>query len=155
MNACTALLELFKVSYEWRAFFRLCCERSAVSMRSQAWQFRDELKDRGKRFETNEVEDALPSLARELLPDSPAAQWDVEWAHELCKDALTRLAKAYLGLSAAKKDALDLSAHDVWDERMCAAGQDNDLVAFWASLRCWERAGLNALRRVHVRGGAA
>jgi hypothetical protein len=31
--------------YEWRAFFRLCCcERSAVSMRSQAWQFRDELK---------------------------------------------------------------------------------------------------------------
>ena len=78
MNACTALLELFKVSYEWRAFFRLCCERSAVSMRSQAWQFRDELKDRGKRFETNEVEDALPSLARELLPDSPAAQWDVE-----------------------------------------------------------------------------
>jgi hypothetical protein len=45
MKACTALLELFKVPYEWRAFFRLCCERSAVSMRSQAWQFRDELKD--------------------------------------------------------------------------------------------------------------
>jgi hypothetical protein len=81
MKACTALLELFKVSNEWRAFFRLCCERSAVSIRSQAWQFRDELKDRGKRFETDEVEDALPSLARELLPDSPAAQWDVEWAH--------------------------------------------------------------------------
>jgi hypothetical protein len=51
-------------------------------------------------------------------------------AHELCEDALTRLAKAYLGLSAAQKDALDLSAQDVWDERMCAAGQDNDLVAF-------------------------
>ena len=41
-------------------------------MRSQAWQCRDELKDWGKRFETNEVEDALPGLARELLADSPA-----------------------------------------------------------------------------------
>jgi hypothetical protein len=35
----------------------------------------------------------------------------------LCKDALTRLAKAYLGLSAAENDAWDLSAQDVWDER--------------------------------------
>jgi hypothetical protein len=107
MKACTVLLELFKVSYEW----------SAPRLRSQAWQLRDELKGRGKRFETYEVEDALPGLAQELLPDSPAAQWDAEWAHELCKDALTRLAKAYLGLSAAENDAWDLSAQDVWDER--------------------------------------
>ena len=107
MKASTVLLELFKVSYEW----------SAPRLRSQAWQLRDELKGRGKRFETYEVEVALPGLARELLPDSPAAQWDAEWAHELCKDALTRLAKAYLGLSAAENDAWDLSAQDVWDER--------------------------------------
>ena len=118
---------------------------------------RDELKGRGKRFETYEVEDALPGLARELLPDSPAAQWDAEWAHELCKDALTRLAKAYLGLSAAENDAWDLSAQDVWDERaeVRQAGQDNDLVAFRAALRCWERAGLDVIQGAHVRGGAA
>ena len=107
MKACTVLLELFKLSYEW----------SAPRLRSQAWQLRDELKGRGKRFETYEVEVALPGLARELLPGTPAAQWDTDWAHEMCKDALTCLAEAYLGLSADERDALDLSAQDVWDER--------------------------------------
>lgn len=126
MKVRTALLELFKESREWRAFFRSCCEYSALRLRVQSWQFRDELKDRGNQFQADEVEDALLGLARELLPDTPAAQWDAEWAQKLCKDALARLAKAYLGLSAEEKDALDLSAQDVWDERMCAAGEDND-----------------------------
>jgi hypothetical protein len=76
-------------------------------------------------------------------------------AFQLCKNALAHLAKAYAGLSAEEKDALDLSAKDVWDERMCAAGQDNDLAAFRAALRCWERARLDAIQRVQVRGGAA
>ena len=117
MKARTALLELFKESSEWRAFFRSCCEISALTLRSQAWQFCDELNDQGNQFQVEEVEDSLLGLARNLLPNSPAAQWDAEWAHELCKDALTRLAKAYLGLSAAENDAWDLSAQDVWDER--------------------------------------
>ena len=52
MKARTALLELFKESQEWRTFFRSCCEISAMRLRSQAWQFRDELKDRGNRFQT-------------------------------------------------------------------------------------------------------
>jgi hypothetical protein len=155
MKARTALLELFKVSYEWRAFFRSCCEISASRLRSQTWQFRDEVKDRGHKLQAEEVEDALLGLARELLPDTPAAQWDAEWAHELCKDALARLTKAYLGLSADERDALDLSAQDVWDERMYAAGQDNDTAAFRAALRCWERAGLDAIHSLRVRGGAA
>ncbi len=51
MKARTALLELFKESSEWRAFFRSCCEISASRLRSQGWQFRDELKDRGKQFQ--------------------------------------------------------------------------------------------------------
>ncbi len=101
------------------------------------------------------MEDTLIWSARELLPDTPGAQWEAEWAHELYKDALARLAKAYAGLSAEGKDALDLSAQDVWDERMCAAGQDNDPVAFRTALRCWERAGLEAMERVQVKGGAA
>jgi hypothetical protein len=156
MKARTALLELFKESREWRTFFRSCCEISAFRLRSQAWQFRDELENRGTQFHADEVEDALLGLARELLPDTPAAQWDAEWAHKLCKNALARLAKAYAGLSAQEKDALDLSAQEVWDERMYAAGQDNDPAAFQAALRCWERAGLDAIHeRVQVRGGAA
>jgi hypothetical protein len=155
MKARSALLELFKESSGWRAFFRSCCERSAFRLRSQAWQFRDELKERGNQFRAEEVEDALLGLARKLLPDTPAAQWEAEWAHELYKDALARLNKAYAGLSAEEKDALDLSAQEVWDERMCAAGQDNDPAAFRAALRRWERAGLEAIERVQVKGGAA
>ena len=155
MKARTALLELFKESSGWRAFFRSCCDTSALRLHSQAWQFRDQLKDRGNQFQADEVEDALLELARELLPNTPAAQWDAEWAHKLCKDGLTRLAKAYAGLSAEEKNALDLSAQEAWDERMCAAGQDNDPAAFRAALRCWERAGLDAIHRVQVRGGAA
>jgi hypothetical protein len=93
MKARTALLELFKESSGWRAFFRSCSEYSAFRLRAQAWQFRDELRDRGKHLQADEVEDALLGLARELLPNTPAAQWDAEWAHDLCKAALTRLAK--------------------------------------------------------------
>jgi hypothetical protein len=155
MKARTALLELFKESSGWRAFFRSCCEVSAFRLRSQTWQFRDELKDRGIQFQADEVEDALLGLARELLPNTPAAQWDAEWAHELCKDALARLAKAYAGLSTEEKVTLDLSAQEMWDERMHAAGLANDPPAFRVALKGWERAGLEAMERVRVKGGAA
>jgi hypothetical protein len=155
MKARTALLELFRESSGWRAFFRSCCEYSAFRLRSQAWQFCDELKDRGNQFQADEVEDALLGLARELLPDTPAAQWDAEWAHELCKDALTRLAKSYAELSATEREAVNVSAQDMWDERMHAAGLANDPATFRAALEGWERAGLEAMERVRVKGGAA
>ncbi len=155
MKARTALLELFKESREWRGFFRSCCETSAFRLRSQARQFRVELRDRGKQFQPDDVQDDLLGLARELLPNTSAAQWDAEWAHESCKDALARLAKAYAGLSAEEKDALDLSAQDVWDERMRAAGLANDPVAFRVALKGWEQAGLEAMEQVRVKGGAA
>jgi hypothetical protein len=73
MKVRTALLELFKESSEWRTFFRSSCEHSALRLRSQTPQFRNELKERGCGFLTEEVEDALLALARELLPDTPAA----------------------------------------------------------------------------------
>jgi hypothetical protein len=155
MKARTALLELFKNSQEWRIIFRSWCENSALRLRSQAWQFCDELKDRGHKLRAEEVEDALPGLARELLPDTPAAQWDSEWAHDLCKDALSRLAKHYAVLSAEEKDALDLSGQDVWDEQMRSAGLVNDPAAFRTALRGWERAGLEAIERARAKGGAA
>jgi hypothetical protein len=155
MKSRTALLELFKKSSGWRAFFRSCCETSAFRLRSQVWQFRNELKDRGNAFQADEVEDSLLGLARELLPDTPAAQWDTEWAHDLCKDALTHLARAYAGLSAADKEAVDLSGQGVWDERIHDAGLANDPVAFRMALDGWTRAGLEAMEQLRIRGGAA
>jgi|SRR5215218_1255464 len=155
MKARTALLELFKESSGWRAFFRSCCETSPLRLRSQAWQFRDELKDRGNQFPTDEVEDALLGLARELLPVTPAAQWDAKWAHELCKGALSRLAKHHSRLSEPEKESQDLSCQYIWDERMHDAGVANDPAAFRAALKGWERAGLEAMEWVRVKGGAA
>jgi hypothetical protein len=155
MKARTVLLELFKDSSEWRSFFRSCCETSVFRMRSQAWQFCDELAARGHKLRAEEVEDVLLGLARELLPDTPAAQWDAEWAHDLCKDALAHLARDYAGLSAQEKDTVDLSAQDEWDERMHEAGLANDPVAFRAALKSWERAGLEAMEQIRIRGGAA
>src|SRR5215210_7641192 len=130
MKASTALLELFKASSMWRAFFRSCCETSGFRLRSQAWQFREELKDRGHKLQADEVEDSLLGLARELLPNTAAAQWDTEWGHELCKGALSRLAEHYCRLSGAEKEILDLSCQHSWDERMHDAGLANDSTAF-------------------------
>jgi hypothetical protein len=155
MKARTVLLELFKDSSEWRAFFRSCCEMSAFRLRSQAWQFREELNDRSHKLQVEEVENSLLGLARELLPDTPAAQWDAERAHDLCKDALARLAKRYTEFSTAEKEVLDFSAQDVWDERMHGAGLANDPVAFRVALEGWMQAGLEAMERLRIRGGAA
>jgi hypothetical protein len=155
MKARTALLELFKDSSEWRAFFRSCCETSAFRLRSQAQQFREELNDRGNLFQADEMEDALLGLARELLPDTPAARWDAEWAHNLCKDALARLAKRYAEFCTAEKEVLDLSVQVEWDERMHEAGLANDPLAFRMTLDGWTRAGLEAMERSRIKGGAA
>jgi hypothetical protein len=155
MKVRTALLELFKDSSEWRAFFRSCCEISAFRLRSQSWQFCEQLKDRGHRLQAEELEGSLLGLARELLPDTPAAQWDDEWTHHLCKDALALLAKRYAELSTTEKEAVDLSAQEVWDERMHSAGLANDPIAFRVALDGWTRAGLEAMEQIRIRGGAA
>jgi hypothetical protein len=155
MKARTALLESFKESHEWRSFFRSCCESSALRLRSQAWQFCDGLKDRGHAVRAKEMEDALLGLARELLPHTPAAKWDEEWTHELCKDALAHLAKVYAEVSTNDKEVLDVSAQGAWDERMQAASSANDPAAFRAALDGWTRAGLEAMERSRIRGGAA
>ena len=155
MKARTALLELFKESSGWRAFFRSCCETTPFWLRSQVWQFRDELNDQGNQFQLEEVEDSLLGLARELLPDTAAAKWDEEWAHNLCKGALARLAKRYAEFSTVDNEMLDLSVLEVWDERMHEAGLANDPLAFRVALKNWERAGLGAMELSRIRGGAA
>jgi hypothetical protein len=155
LPARAALLRLFAKDRECQSFFRSCCEMSTYRLIAQAWQLRDELKNRGHPYPPEEVEDALLSLARELLPESAAAQWDAEWAHELSKNALSRLAKHYAGLSTEEKDVLDLSAQDTWDERIVAANLDNDPTAFRAALKGWEQAGLEAIERARMKGSAA
>jgi hypothetical protein len=147
------LLDLLKNEREWWSFFKLCCERGSRRLTAQAWQFRDELRDRGQRFQAEDVEDALLGLARELLPASAAAGWNEDWAHELCKNTLTCLANHYARFS--EHETVDFSAQDTWDERMCFAGQNNNPAAFRAALKGWEQAGLEAIKRVRVKGGAA
>jgi len=155
MKARAALITLFKESQEWWHFFKRGCESNTLRLVTQSWQFRDELRDRDHKFSANEVEDALLRLAREVLPITLAAQWDPEWAHRLCRDALSRLAEDYGRLAVEERDALDLSGQDVWDQRMHTAGLANDPAAFRTSLKGWERAGLEALNRARVKGGAA
>ena len=101
------------------------------------------------------MDDSLLGLARELLPNTPAAQWDAEWAHDLCKDALARLAARYAEFSDAEKENLDLSCQHSWDERMHDAGLANDPAAFRAALAAWTRAGLEAMEWSRIAGGAA
>ncbi len=155
MKARIALLELLKESQEWRAFFRSCCETSALRLRSQAWQFRDELKDRGNQFQADEVEDALLGLAREILPVTSAAQWGAEWARRLCEATLARLNERHASLSAKEKVVVDTSLEAIWISRMNAAAKANDPAAFRAALKGWERAGLEAVEWVRAKGGAA
>jgi hypothetical protein len=152
--ATASLAELLKASPEWRCFYRACCETGARRLRSQTWQFRDELRERGEWFGLSEVEDALLIIARRTLPETPAAQWDTEWAAGVCKDAIARLAEHCAGLCAEDRDALDLSGQDVWDERMRDAGEANDPAAFRAALNEWERAGLEALKAARQRSAA-
>ena len=106
-----SIADLLRESAEWRDFFRGCCEAGALRLRSQAWQFRDELRDRGRGdLALVAVEDALLAIARKVLPDTPAAEWDPEWAAELCADALARISERFASISAAERDALDLAA---------------------------------------------
>jgi len=155
MKVRTVLLELFKESHEWRGFFRSCCEYSAFRLRAQTWQFRDELQDRGHRFGSEEVEDILLGLARELLPDSPAAKWDAEWARRLCEATLARLNECHASLSAKEKVVVDTSPEVDWIGRMNAAAEANDPAAFRAVVNGWEQAGLEAMEQVRIKGGAA
>ena len=155
MKARTAVVDLLKAEPEWRQFFKRCSETSPLRLRSQAWQWRDELADRGNVFSLADIEDVLMGLARKVFPESPGSQWDTEWAYELCRDALSRLAKHYSGLSEAERDALDLSVQDPYEETMVAAGEANDPAEFRRALKGWERVSLEALDKVRAGQGAA
>jgi hypothetical protein len=63
---------------EWAGTLELLCRRPNVLI-AQAWQFRDELQDRGNPQDLADVEIALVELARELLPDTPAGRGGDEY----------------------------------------------------------------------------
>lgn len=147
MKAPAAIADLLRESPEWRAFFRRSCETGALRLRSQARQFRDELRERGHEdLALADVEDALLTVARKALPKTPAAEWDPEWAAQLCSDALSRLAEHYASSSAAERSALDLSSGDGWQDQMHRAALANEPAAFREALRGWERTTLAALK---------
>jgi hypothetical protein len=152
VSTTAALADLLKTYPEWRRFFKACCESGTLRLHAQAWQFRNELRDRGTDVALQEVEDSLLMIARKVLPEAPAAQWDSEWAAELIHDALARLAERYVEISAGERDGLDLSGQEPFEERIHAAGLANDPAAFREALQGWERATAEALE---VSRGAA
>ncbi len=99
MKAQDTLLWLITTEEEWLEAFKLMCRYSPVHLRAQVWQFSEELKDRGYDYEHEDLEDTLFELAHSLLPDSPAAEWDTEWAAEKAralKEAATASREAML-----------------------------------------------------------
>ena len=150
-----ALAALLRDSDEYREIFRACCEDGPKRLRAQARrQFREELADRGHAFPPAEVEDAMLTAARKLLPNTPAAQWDAEHADCLCKDAMARMGEYFAKLSADDKDRLNLDGQDEYHDRMYRAGLDNDPAAFREALEGWERVGLEAIAELRREGAA-
>jgi hypothetical protein len=155
MKPTAAVAELLKSSPEWRRFYRQCCEIGPSRLRSQSWQFRDELRERGRSLRLQNVEDGLLMIARKVLPETPAAEWDPEWAGELIKGALTRVQERYVRLTSVEKKVLDLSGQEVWERQMHRAGLDNDPAAFREALRGWERTAGEAFEAAKARSGVA
>ena len=156
MSARRALAELMKASPEYRALFRRCCEAGAERLCAQAWQFRKELRRRGYWVDPEDLEDALLALARKVLPESPAARWSPEWAHELCREAVAQAVALYGELPPEAQGAADLKGAEAeWIECMNAAAEANDPAAFRAAVMGWERALVGALEATQTRPGAA
>ena len=154
MRTKTALVELLKSNRDYRVLFKGCCETSAFRLRAQAWQFREELAKRGYFVALEEAQDTLFELARSLFPDSPAAQWDAEWASRLCREALARLGERYTELTEDERKGLDLSGQDPHEEAVSRAGYENNPAAFRLALAEWERAGCEAFEAARSKRGA-
>jgi hypothetical protein len=154
-TARAAVVGLLRAEREWRKFFKTRCEEGVSRLWASSYEFRAELQKRGEWHEREEIGDVLLALAREKLPDSPAAQWDAEWASKLCKDALARLGEYYACLGEDERDRLDLSGQEDHEDAMIKAGHDNDPAAFRVALKEWERVGLEGLEGARERDGAA
>lgn len=153
-SASKVLGDLLRDSEEWRVFFRRCCEEGPLRVRAVVLQWHEELEERGHTLAVEELEDALMNAARKLLPDSPGAEWDPDWAVALVKDSIARLGEHYASLTAAEKDALDLSVQHPFDDLMRVAGIENDPAAFRKALKGWELVSLESLASIRREGAA-
>ena len=138
MSARDAILWLITTEKEWLEAFRLMCRHSPFRLRAQIWQFRDELRDRGHEFEHEELEDTLFELARILLPESPAAKWDTEWAAELVSKACRILNEHYIA-------GVDHSVFEPWAEKIDAAAEAEDRRAYREAVNGYLNEGLEAI----------
>jgi predicted nucleotide-binding protein (sugar kinase/HSP70/actin superfamily) len=154
MTARRVLGDLFRQSPDWREFFQACCHTSALRLRSQARQFRNELRDRGHVVTREEVEDALFGMACKFVPGTPATDFTA-WAELLCKDALARIQEHYTTLSADQKDAMDLT--DAWrhNDAIDEACRNEDLSALREALKDYEREARTAIKVSKKESGAA
>lgn len=153
MKVRAALIETLKGSKDLRTLFKGCCNTSALRLRSQAWQFRDELASRGYDVARKEVEDALFELARDLFPDSPAADFSA-WAELLYRDALARIQEHYT-LSANQKDAVDLTEAWRHNDAINEVCRSEDLSALREALKDYEREARAAIKVSKKESGAA
>jgi hypothetical protein len=154
MKTRSALVELLKDNRDSRTFFKVCCKYSAFRLRSQAYRFRDELLERGHAAPLDKVEDTLFELARQLLPETPAADFTT-WAGLLCGDAIARLGERFADLSQEEREGTDLSAAWVRNEDIVAACEAEDMGALREALRSYDREALGALERARAQSGAA
>jgi hypothetical protein len=144
MKATTAVADLLRDSDEYRAFFRRCCETSADRLTSQAWQFGEELERRDVVVDLEDLRDALLTLARKVLPDSPGSTWPVELAAERASAAY----RCCPGVEAS------LDAVGAADNAAMDAETAGDWQAYSAALRGMKRAAREAWA-VRERTGAA
>lgn len=139
-----ALLRL--VGYpDWARFFVRLCE-SPKRMAAQAWQFRDELADRGADHGLTAVEDALFDLAATALPESPVASEEVfaDWAVELWRLAIRHVAECW-GKSEGSPALTDEGMEALWGCRAAYRTEARQRVG--AAMRAEGRAELTNTER--------
>ncbi len=128
---------LLRDSAEWRYFFRQCAETSPLLLHSQAWQWREELRDRGHDVALEDLEDALSDLARELLPDSPGARWDPTWEREMMERAERYAEEKMEELPEERRAAVDVRSDLLANVGRAAA--ERSRVRYREALRAWCR----------------
>ena len=154
MRTKTAIVEQLKTDRGLRLFYKRCCDTSAFRLRSQGWQFRQVLAERGYVASLESVQDTLFELARDLFPESPGADF-ITWAGLLCGDVMARPHEHYTNLSAADKEAEDVSGAWCHNDAVEDACRNQDLAVLREALKIYECEALEALRAVRGRSGAA
>jgi len=151
MGARTAVLELLRESPEWRQFFRKCCETSSFRLRSQAWQWRTETRDQGEELSLEDLQDVLSDLGVELMPDSPGAEWDIDWEREMLERAKRYVEEKMEELPRESRATVDVCSDLLANVGRSAA--EKTRVRYRAALRAWCQAVKHAI--AHAEKGAA